>query len=99
MNEIPGLNLIPEKYRALVMLLVLWGPLFTRAIYRISQGGGLRSILAAFWLGTNTPAKTETGLTGSTGLGMGQKNPVNSLFIMPSAVFFTYLAMTMRHLN
>jgi len=64
MNDIPGLNLLPEKYRALVMLLVVWFPLITRAVYRISQGGGLRSILAAFWLGTNTPSeigKRESG--------------------------------------
>lgn len=61
MNDIPGLNLIPEKYRWLVMLLVLWGPLLTRAAYRITQGGGLRSMLAAFWLGTNTPAVKAEG--------------------------------------
>jgi hypothetical protein len=57
MNDIPGINLIPEKYRWAVMLAVVWGPLITRAVYR---GGGLRAMLSAFWLGTNTPnAKTD----------------------------------------
>jgi hypothetical protein len=62
MNDIPGIDLLPEKLRVWAVLVILWLPFITRAYFSITKGGGLKSILAAFWLGTNTPKepKNET---------------------------------------
>ena len=56
MKELEGiLGFIPEKYRSLVVLTVMLSPYVTRAIYAIMHGGGIKGILTAIWLGTNTP--------------------------------------------
>jgi len=50
---------IPEKYRALAVLLglglVKYSPLITRSIYALINGRGIKGVLSAIWLGTNTP--------------------------------------------
>ena len=58
MNDIPGLNFLPEKYRAWVLFAIATSPYITRAYHSITQGGGFKSILSAIWLGTNTPKGT-----------------------------------------
>jgi len=55
MNDIPGINLLPEKWRGPVTLAVLLSPYITRAYHAIATGGGLRGIINAIWFGTNTP--------------------------------------------
>jgi hypothetical protein len=60
MENIPGLNLIPEKYRGTVLLLLALSPYVTRAYYAIINGGGLRGIISSIWLGTNTPQPTQS---------------------------------------
>ena len=48
-------NIIPPKYQFLIGLSLILG----RVIQAIRNGGGLKSIIASVWLGTNTPkAKT-----------------------------------------
>jgi hypothetical protein len=59
MNEIDKLlGFVPEKYRPYLMLTVMLSPYVTRSIYAIMQGGGLKGILRAIWLGTNAPKPT-----------------------------------------
>ena len=59
MNDLNSiLSFIPEKYRAAVVAIVTLSPLITRAIYSLSQGGGIKGIFTAIWLGTNQPKPT-----------------------------------------
>ena len=61
MNEIDKiLSFIPEKYRSVVVVAVMASPYLTRAVYSIMNGGGIRGIIRAIWLGTNTPKNTVT---------------------------------------
>jgi hypothetical protein len=54
LNTINGI--IPPKYQFLIGLSLILG----RVIQAIRNGGGLKSIIASVWLGTNTPkAKTQ----------------------------------------
>lgn len=59
----PIISLIPEKYRATVGLIIAVSPYVTRTVYALMNGRGLRGVLSAIWLGTNTPTKTETPKT------------------------------------
>lgn len=54
-DEIPGLNLLPEKLRVWVIIAVALSPYITRALYAIRNGGGIKGIFTSIWLGTNTP--------------------------------------------
>ena len=49
------INVIPEKWRATVLVLLAASPYITRAYHAIATGGGLRGIIQAIWFGTNTP--------------------------------------------
>lgn len=65
MNDIPFLNLIPEKYRSWALLFVAtvaWGgPYLTRIYHALATHGGLRGAWNAVWFGTNIPpAMTAT---------------------------------------
>ena len=53
MNDI--IQYIPEKYRNYVLLILLGSPYVTRALHAVMNGGGIKGIFAAIWLGTNTP--------------------------------------------
>lgn len=55
MNDIPILNLIPEKYRVLILVVISASPYATRAYHALSSGGGIKGVFSAIWLGTNTP--------------------------------------------
>jgi hypothetical protein len=55
MNEIPGLNLLPEKIRGPIAFVLLISPYITRAYHAIVNGGGLRGVINAIWFGTNVP--------------------------------------------
>lgn len=53
MNEI--LNLIPAKYHATIAIVLAVSPYITRALHALMNGRGVKGILSAIWLGTNTP--------------------------------------------
>jgi hypothetical protein len=55
MNDIPVINMLPEKYRGWAILLVAVFPYLTRAFYAIVQGGGIVGIFRAIFWGSNTP--------------------------------------------
>ena len=52
------LGFIPEKYRSAVVLIVALSPYVSRAIYSVINGGGIKGIITAIWLGTNVPKQT-----------------------------------------
>jgi hypothetical protein len=58
-DDIPLVNAVPEKYRGWVLLLLLASPYITRAFHALASGGGLRGVMAAIWLGTNTPKEVQ----------------------------------------
>jgi len=57
MNDIPGIDLLPEKWRGSALLAVIVGPYLTRAWHRWTTGGGWRGIKDAILFGTNVPAQ------------------------------------------
>lgn len=57
MNDL--LNLIPVPYGKYVLASVAISPYITRAIHALQNGGGLKGVLSAIWLGTNTPKKEQ----------------------------------------
>lgn len=56
-NTIPGLSLIPEPWRSRLVLTAILSPIAGRVYKAIVNGGGIKGILSAIWLGTNTPEK------------------------------------------
>lgn len=60
MNPTPStdwLGLIPEKYHGLILFLLAVSPYVTRGLHALMNGRGLKGLLSAIWLGTNTPAR------------------------------------------
>ena len=55
MNEIPLINLLPEKYRGWAVMLIAASPYLTRAYHAIASGGGVKGVISAIWFGTNQP--------------------------------------------
>ena len=49
------IKIIPDKWRGTFLVLAVISPYITRAYHAIAMGGGLRSMLASIWFGTNTP--------------------------------------------
>jgi hypothetical protein len=49
------IDLIPEKYRTYLLLIVAVSPYITRALHAVMNGRGIKGIFSAIWLGTNTP--------------------------------------------
>lgn len=62
------LPFIPEKYRGLVAVLITTSPLITRAAYALMNGRGIKGTLSAIWLGTNTPAPSQSSPPASGGI-------------------------------
>lgn len=56
MDEI--IKVIPEKYRTLAIVALAISPYLTRAAHALMNGRGLKGVLSAIWLGTNTPTKS-----------------------------------------
>lgn len=52
-NSISGL--VPPKYSATITLCLVLSQVLGRALHSLRNGGGLRSMLASIWFGTNTP--------------------------------------------
>jgi hypothetical protein len=65
MNEIPGLNLLPESLRGWALLALAFLPYLTRAYHALATGGGLRGIWNAILFGTNTPKQPDPGAASS----------------------------------
>ena len=59
MNDIPGLNFLPERWRGWAMAVILLSPYVTRAYHAVANGGGFKSILSAIWFGTNAPRPAD----------------------------------------
>lgn len=59
MNDIPVLNLIPEKYRGYVLIAVWALPYVTRAVQSLSSGKGIVGAVKGILFGTNTPAEPK----------------------------------------
>ncbi|MDD5350907.1 MAG: hypothetical protein PHQ12_11915 [Chthoniobacteraceae bacterium] len=55
MNDLPIINLLPEHYRGAALAMLALSPYVSRAYHALSVGQGLRGVISAIWLGTNTP--------------------------------------------
>ena len=62
MNDIPGLNMLPPKVQHWAILIAVLSPYLTRAFKALASGGGIRGVLSAIWLGTNTDTKSVAKL-------------------------------------
>jgi hypothetical protein len=60
MNDIPIINMLPEKYRGTATLAVLLFPYLTRAFYSLASGGGIVGVFRSVMFGTNTPKPPES---------------------------------------
>lgn len=59
LDQVPGLNLLPQKLQGIVLAALVAFPLLGRAIHALQAGGGLRGIWNAVVFGTNTPKPTN----------------------------------------
>lgn len=50
---------IPEKWRGTLLVAVALSPYLTRAYHAIANGGGIKGVFSAIWLGTNTPKQKD----------------------------------------
>ena len=57
------INIIPEKYRTYILIAIAVSPYLTRAFHALMNGRGIKGILSAIWLGTNTPNPGSTNPT------------------------------------
>lgn len=71
MNDI--INIIPPKYHTLALLILAISPYVTRGFYAIVKGGGIRGIISAIWLGTNTPQPGQSQSSAPTANGASSK--------------------------
>lgn len=56
MDQIPGINMLPEKWQPVAAFALLWLlPNIGRSYHAIVNGGGLRGVWNAIMFGTNTP--------------------------------------------
>jgi hypothetical protein len=60
MEDIPIINVLPEKYRGTALLIILAFPYVTRAYYAIVNGGGIIGAGRAILWGSNVPKDTKT---------------------------------------
>lgn len=61
MNDIPGIDQLPERWRGTALLLLIVSPYLTRAYHSLANGGGLRGLWSAIWFGTNQPSAPSSG--------------------------------------
>ncbi len=70
------LELVPAKYKALALFTLAVSPYISRAIHALMTGGGIRGVMKAIWLGTNTDKKAVAELIQSNNISMvGAVNP------------------------
>lgn len=58
--DIPGLDLLPHSWQGPVLILAALSPYLGRAYHALANGGGLKGVVSAIWLGTNTPKPPTT---------------------------------------
>ena len=56
--QIPGIDLLPHSWQGPVLIIAVLAPYATRAYHALAMGGGIKGVMSAIWLGTNTP-KTQ----------------------------------------
>lgn len=49
------INIVPDKYKPYLLVLISISPMITRAIYALMNGRGIKGTLSAIWFGTNQP--------------------------------------------
>lgn len=54
-------SFVPTKYRSVLTIVVLASPYVTRAVLALVHGRGIKGVLSAIWLGTNTPKPPSGG--------------------------------------
>lgn len=54
-------NSVPHEYKLFLSIAVLASPYVTRAVLALMHGRGIRGVLSAIWLGTNTPKPPSCG--------------------------------------
>lgn len=59
-DDIPGLNVLPVKLRGWFLAALALAPFIGRAYQAVVNGGGLKGIFSALFLGTNTPKPQES---------------------------------------
>jgi hypothetical protein len=57
------LKIIPEKYQAPLLALIVLIPYITRAYHALANGGGLHGIWTAIMYGTNTTPEVKAAIT------------------------------------
>jgi len=60
-DDIPGLNILPEKLRGWFLAILALSPFIGRAYHAVVSGGGFKKIISAIWLGTNTATYPPDG--------------------------------------
>lgn len=55
----PITTFLPEPYKTYVLLFFAVTPLLGRAFQALRNGGGIRGIINAIWLGTNVPKEVS----------------------------------------
>lgn len=58
LGDVPIINLVPEKWRAWVVVIVWAFPYVTRSAYSLYHGSGIVGAVKGFLFGTNTPVTT-----------------------------------------
>jgi hypothetical protein len=56
------LKIIPEKYQAPLLALIVMIPYITRAFHALKTGGGLKGIWTAIMYGTNTTPEVKANI-------------------------------------
>lgn len=64
--DIPGLDLLPHSWQGPILIIGVLSPYITRAYHAFASGGGIKGVLSAIWLGTNSPKQTPTQPTNPT---------------------------------
>jgi len=54
-NDVPILNLLPERWRGYAVAAVALAPVAGRAYHALRSGGGLRGVWRGILFGTNSP--------------------------------------------
>jgi len=63
MNDIPIINLLPEKYRGWATICVLAFPYVTRACHSLATGGGILGAVRGILFGTNQIKPVQQDIT------------------------------------
>lgn len=51
LDQVPGLNLLPHAWQGWVLILAFFHPYVTRGFFALRNGGGLKGLVSAIWIG------------------------------------------------